>query len=338
VGELLRILVVGDLSSPFVRQDYRLLSELASVRLLSAGGYLGYFAKLLEAGGYDVYYAWWASSLHNVVYSKVHGGASVVVAGGFDVVSEDSVKYGFRWQPWWKRKAVRYCLREADLILAVSRFVEEHVRRLEPKARVEVAYLGVDPERFAPASLQQRKPVILTVAHLTAKSIVYKGVVDLLEAFAHVAKRKPEARLRIAGAHRGGEATLARRAKELGLSSRVELIGEVEHSRIHRLYQEAMVYAQLSRVESFGLCVAEAMSCGTPVVVSGAGGLREVAGGVGATARPDDPEEVADVVCSLLEDRRLWLELSELSRSRILEGFTLSHRKRRLAQAMESVA
>ncbi len=333
----MRVLVVGDSSSPFVRQDYRLLSELASVSLLSARGYLGYLAKLPEARGYDVYYAWWASSLHSILYSKLYGGASVVVAGGFDVVSEDSVRYGYRWQPWWRRQAVRQCLRRADLILAVSRFVEEHVKRIDAKARVEVAYLGVDVERFAPVGLKQRRPVVLTVAHLTPRSIVYKGVMDLLEAFAYVARRKPEARLCIAGAHLGGEAAVAKRARELGLDSRVKLIGEVDHDRIHMLYQQAMVYAQLSRVESFGLCVAEAMACGTPVVVSGVGGLREVAGNVGATVKVEKPREAADIICNLLEDREQWRKMSELGRLRVLSMFTLAHRRKRLAQALSCI-
>ena len=70
------------------------------------------------------------------------------------------------------------------------------------------------------------------------------------------------------------------------------------------------------------------MSCGTPVVVTDVGGLNEVVGDVGVKAKVDGIRAATDAICSLLEDKALWIEFSEAARSRILSKFTLTHRKK----------
>ena len=62
-------------------------------------------------------------------------------------------------------------------------------------------------------------------------------------------------------------------ANNLGISDIVTFIGSVDQEHLPNYYSAADVFVLPSWYESFGLAALEAMSCGTPVVVSRVGGL-----------------------------------------------------------------
>ncbi|MDP2926448.1 MAG: glycosyltransferase family 4 protein, partial [Nanoarchaeota archaeon] len=72
-------------------------------------------------------------------------------------------------------------------------------------------------------------------------------------------------------------AKLEQRYKE-----RLRIITTPQHQeKLIKLYQEAQVYIQPSKYESFGLCILEAMATGRPVVAFNVGGIPEVIGDSG---------------------------------------------------------
>ncbi len=70
------------------------------------------------------------------------------------------------------------------------------------------------------------------------------------------------------------------------------------------VYRRAAVVLQPSDREGFGLPVAEAMACGTPVVASDLKPLREVGGEVASYCPVGDVEAWTTTVSALLEERR----------------------------------
>jgi glycosyltransferase involved in cell wall biosynthesis len=64
--------------------------------------------------------------------------------------------------------------------------------------------------------------------------------------------------------------------------------------------------------EGFGLPALEAMSCGTPVVVSDRASLPEVVGEAGLLVDPDQPEDIATALKRVLTDESLRVKLSEM--------------------------
>ena len=68
--------------------------------------------------------------------------------------------------------------------------------------------------------------------------------------------------------------------------------------------------------EGFGLPVAEAMSCGTPVLVSGDGALDEVVGDAAVVVDALSVESIAEGLSRLLSDGELRQKLSEEGKSR----------------------
>jgi glycosyltransferase involved in cell wall biosynthesis len=96
-------------------------------------------------------------------------------------------------------------------------------------------------------------------------------------------------------------------------------------SEVATYYQAADLYVHASRAESFGLSVAEAMACGTPVVASRVGGIPEVVadGETGALVEPGDAAGMAAAVAALLDRDDVLRTFGEAAARRVLDRFTI---------------
>jgi alpha-1,3-rhamnosyl/mannosyltransferase len=96
----------------------------------------------------------------------------------------------------------------------------------------------------------------------------------------------------------GTEGVLAELRREPG----VRLEESPSDTRLAELYRQALALVYPSRMEGFGLPVAEAMASGCPVVASDLACIREFAGDVPLYAPPGNAEGLADAVAALLDD------------------------------------
>ena len=103
----------------------------------------------------------------------------------------------------------------------------------------------------------------------------------------------------------GGALTPAQRAlaQKLGVRDAIVELPFLERPVLAALYRRASVVVLPSDREGFGLPVAEAMACGTPVVASAIPALREVGGDAAIYCPPGDP---AAWIASITD---LWKEL-----------------------------
>jgi D-inositol-3-phosphate glycosyltransferase len=108
-----------------------------------------------------------------------------------------------------------------------------------------------------------------------------------------------------AGVHGGERARLEALAVEIGVDDRVDFLGPVDHSQLPAYYSLADVCAVPSYSESFGLVALEAEACGTPVVASRIGGLRQLVldGITGITVPSHEPMAWADALRRVIDDR-----------------------------------
>ncbi|USI73788.1 glycosyltransferase [Sphingomonas morindae] len=198
---------------------------------------------------------------------------------------------------------VRRAGRAADGLLAVSAALKTDMVALGmPEARILVHYTGVDLARFRPPadraaakrSLGLEGPVLLSVGALIAR----KGH-DLAIA---ALPRLPGATLLIAG--EGPEAAALRaQAERLGVADRVRLLGRQPHEALPALHAAADVGLLASASEGLANAWVESLACGVPLVISEAGGARELldrpeAGRIVART----PEAIAAAVAALLAD------------------------------------
>jgi len=91
-------------------------------------------------------------------------------------------------------------------------------------------------------------------------------------------------------------------ASQLGITERVNWVGDPDDDRLAELYRRASLLLFPSRYEGYGWPVLEAMSFGLPVVCSDRGSLPEVAGDACPCLDPDDLEAMAGVVSAILDE------------------------------------
>jgi glycosyltransferase involved in cell wall biosynthesis len=152
------------------------------------------------------------------------------------------------------------------------------------------------------------KRVVLFLSRIHPK----KGCDLLLQAFARVASRDAALHLVIAGPDQiGWQTELAASANALGLAGRVTWTGMLSGDVKWGAYRAADVFVLPSHQENFGVVVAEALSCGVPVLLSDKVNIwREVQrAGAGMVAKDD-----LDGTTSLL---RAWLDASAPDRERM---------------------
>lgn len=163
----------------------------------------------------------------------------------------------------------------ANGVLAVSQAMRADMAALGiPADRIRVHHTGVDLDRFAPidrvaarAAYGVTGPLIVSLGALIPR----KGHDIAIGALAAL----PGATLLIAG--EGPErAALTAQIAALGLGERVRLLGSVPHDDLPALLGAADVMALASSSEGLANAWVEALACGTPIVITAAGGAGEV--------------------------------------------------------------
>jgi glycosyltransferase-like protein len=121
-----------------------------------------------------------------------------------------------------------------------------------------------------------------------------KGSIDLLDAFALLARARPDLRLVFAGGetlfdYREYRTRFDLRARELDLVP--DILGTVDHAELPALVAGAAALPFFSTKEGFGLAAMEALAAGVPVVARDLPVLREVFGG--SVAYAETPADLA---------------------------------------------
>ena len=170
---------------------------------------------------------------------------------------------------------VRAAATQAQGLLAVSEAMRADMTALGiPAEKIRVHRTGVDLDRFRPrdratakAALGVRAPLVVSLGALIPR----KGHDVVLEAVAAL----PGVHLWIVG--EGPERPrLAAQIARMGLSGRVRLTGALAHDALPELLAAADVMALASSSEGLANAWVEALASGTPIVITDAGGAREV--------------------------------------------------------------
>jgi glycosyltransferase involved in cell wall biosynthesis len=108
------------------------------------------------------------------------------------------------------------------------------------------------------------------------------------------------------------------------MQDRVTRIGYVPDGMMRAYYQQAEIFVMPSLFEPFGMTSQEAMACGTPVVASKFGGIRNTIrnGYNGLLVDPSDPGEFAEAMIQLLKDDSKRDEIGRNSHNVIMEEYS----------------
>jgi len=154
----------------------------------------------------------------------------------------------------------------------------------------------------------------------TGRLIYYKGFEYLIEAMTHI-----HGHLLIVGDGPLRE-RLQTLLEELGVQSKVSLLGEIHNDEIAPYFHAADVFAlaSVARSEAFGIVQLEAMACGKPVVNTALdSGVPSVSLDhvTGLTVPPRNPVALAQAINELLEDADLRASYGRAARVRVEKEF-----------------
>jgi glycosyltransferase involved in cell wall biosynthesis len=228
------------------------------------------------------------------------------------------MKNGVARRVFQRWSTLNQLLEQAAVILVGTRTTLQQLP-VEHQSRSRlVTYSGVEHDVFRPAQRTQpnRVPQVL----FAGRVVPYKGVELLLRAAAR-ARQSCRFELKIVG---GGNAAYRdyciALASDLGLGDSVEFVDRQPRSALVELYRAADVFCMPS-VETYGVAIVEAMSCGCAVLVSDINGPGEIVeAGTGVKVPLESPDqfirEYSDKLVALLGDDRWRADLGGMARER----------------------
>jgi glycosyltransferase involved in cell wall biosynthesis len=309
----------------YYREDIDILNELGHEVILATR-----FHEI--PWNCDLYFTWWYGwGILTLIKSKLARRPNIMVGP----IHYHDREFGFFKRPWLQQCLMRLSLRVADAVMTVSQIEYEGMRALAAKRPFMVYHSIVPPPTVTP--LAEREPLVFTIGHLVSISIGRKRFDNVVRAIPSVINKRPDVRFVIAGRKGEGFEKLEALASELKVESYVNFPGRIDSKIKAEYLQRAMVLVQPSTYEGFGLAQLEAMGYGVPVITSPAGAVPEVVGGSGLYCDKDDPQDIARNILKLLEDRDLWVRLSQEGRKRATTMFSREARRTMMTKIIDLV-
>lgn len=335
------LLVTPARSLSFVEHDVAILSRRHGVEVLSRQD-LGSRRRLLPAVArrlagrrFGLLYVWFADPYDTpplLRLARLFGVPAALAVGGYELASLPALGYG-ALRHRWERRRVERSLALADVLLPTSELLAEEIRALgDFGPRLRMIPPGIDCTLFCPppgggGAAAARERLVVTVATVAAGTWKVKG----LDLFADCARLVPDARFVVLGPCPEPEVAAALRARAGG---NLEIPGRrLAAAELADWYRRAAVYAQLSRRESFGVALAEAMACECVPVVTRAGALPWVVGGCGRQVAAGRAGEAALAIRAALAAPLPCAA----ARRRVVTHFTAERRERELLAVVGSL-
>ena len=342
----------------FGSKDKSLLLELGNKviifdryhsNLLNSTNFIvNYLKSFVKNEKIDLFYWWFVLERTKVILSKMLKIPSLVMNAGFEVCSEPSIKYGYDFLPKKKQNEIKYILKNADLIMFPSKIALSSAKDISDNDNYVLNYNAVDIDLYKPLN-HEKKDQIITVGVISKASVIVKGFQYFVKTIPLVKKEHPEVKFIIMGTLLDKEALdfLLQLRKKLNIQENLDFIlipSQEQRSKIRWIadsseliitkLNESKIYLQLSAHESFGMAMAEAMSCGLPVIGTNRGAIPEVLGKTENIVNFGDINEIAEKVLDLLSDPKKMRTDGLSLRKRIISKFSKEQRKKRFKKIL----
>ncbi len=232
------------------------------------------------------------------------------------------------------QQAVESC----DLVLGNSKYTALKVQNIYHRQAIACP-LGVHIQNIPLLPSESKKDFFLTVTRLEPIKHV-DAIIKAVNILVTEHRISLPVSLVIIGSGNQEEALKAL-VSCFDLQKQVTFIGYVPYNSpiLHQYYRDALGFIFVAEDEPFGLVPVEAMYHKTAVIAANQGGMLEtvIDGETGMHVSPHDPEEIADAMRKLLNDREYAIRMGEKGHQHVMQHFTFSHFVNRFEGHMKKI-
>lgn len=318
------ILFTATFSTPFIREDIRILQTEYSVHQIISAGIFTFLKFLFVLPRVDITFSWFASVYASIlVYlSKFFHKRSILILGGVDVAKIPELNYGI-WNSWWKSKIVRYGITHADVVLAVDPSIKSDAMthaHYDGK-NIHVIPTGYDDSFWKPGPIKEN--FVLTVANCYDETrFKIKGIDFLYD----VARSMPDIHFLLIGL----KEKLKRKYPPPTNLTTYDFKSQYE---LLEIYQRAKVYFQPSRREALGGTLCEAMLCECYPIGTNVGGIPTVIQDTGTLIQFGNKDEALHAIRN-----GMIINRSPKARERIVNSFSLMQREKNILEYVRQLS
>ena len=234
-------------------------------------------------------------------------------------------------------------LQRATRLIAVSESTRQDAHGLLhiPLEHIQVVYPCISA-RFSNVVKEEIVDQIKEKYKLSEGFLLYLGTLEprknittLLTAYAQLRQTYGiRQKLVVAGSKGWMYESIFAQTQQLGLTSEVLFPGFVSDEEQAAWYHAASVFVYPSLYEGFGIPVAEALACGTPVVTSDISSLPEAGAGVALCVNPHDEHALAEALFRAITDSTIR-DTARASATRVAQQFSVQHMAEHTIEAYE---
>ncbi len=226
-------------------------------------------------------------------------------------------RYGLRVE--LLRMLQAWTVRLAHMVIAPSVYLKGiAVGWGVPEKKIRVVYNAVEVPEKVEDRVHARERLQLTgsIVVSAGRLVPWKGFTVLMEAFADLKKRIPDALLVIIGSG-PQEAELKTYARAMPVANAIRFTGALPKNELHRYLSAADVFALNTAYEGFSHQILEAMAHGLPVVTTRVGGNLEIVrdGENGLLVSFDDASALEKALADVLQKEDLHRRLGTAARA-----------------------
>ncbi|MGQ9904884.1 MAG: glycosyltransferase [Anaerolineae bacterium] len=249
----------------------------------------------------------------------------IVISGGIDATWVPDIQWGDMGSPI-RRRLFHLVMRLSDSVLAFSDSSREEIMRYGRPRRIRTAYLGIDTELFKPGDAPRARQAVTACHAISRQALLQKGI----EPFVRAAGFLPDVDFLVIG---GFVDDTLEYLKSFATPNVRFTERRYSAAECAEAFRKASVYVQASAHEGMGVSLAEGMASGCVPVVANRYAMPEVIGDTGYIAPFNDPRALAEAVQIALQHP----EKGALARQRVVDHFTIEHRRRVLREELSAV-
>ncbi len=250
--------------------------------------------------------------------------------------------FGFKERLYFS--PLKFLARKSKLIITISQSEKERLilHKFSTEEKIKVVYHGIGKEYKTKSEFNQDAIEKIYIKYNLPESFllyvgrlnIRKNIKNLLLAIKRIDNKNIQ--IAIVGSTDCKMFDIDSFIQLNELKNRVKFLGFVPDNDLPMIYSMATIFCFPSYAEGFGLPILEAMAAGIPVVTSNTSSMPEVAGDAAALVSPDNVQEIANGINTLLSDKDLFESYKNKGIKRSME-FTWEKSAKKIIEYIEQI-